>query len=88
MICSGKKLEGLEFPVAAGYVFGTYTSEGWKVAPRYYGSGESFVFQLEVWSCSEDEYAMCTCVTRTAAGLTLSLSRIKLVVVDGKVTCC
>lgn len=32
----------------AGYVFGCYTPEGWHVAPRFYGSGESFVFQLEV----------------------------------------
>jgi len=29
-------------------VFGCYTSEGWRICPRYYGSGESFVFQLEV----------------------------------------
>ncbi|GAQ88147.1 Oxidation resistance protein [Klebsormidium nitens] len=27
-------------------VFGCHTSESWKVHPRYYGSGESFVFQL------------------------------------------
>lgn len=27
-------------------VFGCYTSESWKVHPRYYGSGESFVFQV------------------------------------------
>ncbi len=31
-----------------GHVFGCYTPEGWRIAPRYYGSGETFVFQLEV----------------------------------------
>ena len=31
-----------------GYVFGCYTSESWRVAPRYYGTGETFVFQLQV----------------------------------------
>lgn len=31
----------------AGYVFGCYTPDAWKVAPRFYGSGETFVFQLE-----------------------------------------
>lgn len=32
----------------AGYVFGCYTGDGWHVSPRYYGTGETFVFQLEV----------------------------------------
>jgi TLD len=32
----------------AGYVFGCYSSESWKVAPRYYGTGETFVFQIQV----------------------------------------
>lgn len=30
-----------------GHVFGSYCSEAWKVAPRFFGTGESFVFQLE-----------------------------------------
>lgn len=30
------------------HVFGSFSSEGWKVAPRYYGTGESFVFQIQV----------------------------------------
>ena len=29
-------------------VFGCFASEGWKIAPRYYGNGESFVFQIQV----------------------------------------
>ena len=29
-------------------VFGCFTAEAWRVAPRYYGTGESFVFQLQV----------------------------------------
>eukprot|EP00884_Botryococcus_braunii_P016005 jgi/Botrbrau1/3088/Bobra.0070s0074.1 len=29
------------------YVFGCFTAESWRVAPRYYGTGESFVFQLQ-----------------------------------------
>lgn len=29
------------------HIFGSYCSEPWKVAPRFYGTGESFVFQLE-----------------------------------------
>ncbi|KAK9804664.1 hypothetical protein WJX73_007489 [Symbiochloris irregularis] len=28
-------------------VFGCFAAEGWKVAPRYYGNGESFVFQIQ-----------------------------------------
>ncbi|PNW77505.1 hypothetical protein CHLRE_10g439550v5 [Chlamydomonas reinhardtii] len=30
-----------------GYTFGCYTPDSWRVSPRYYGSGETFVFQLE-----------------------------------------
>ena len=30
------------------HVFGCFTSESWRVAPRYYGTGESFVFQTQV----------------------------------------
>ena len=30
------------------HVFGSFTSESWRVAPRYYGTGESFVFQIQV----------------------------------------
>lgn len=32
----------------AEHIFGSYCSEPWKIAPRFYGTGESFVFQLEV----------------------------------------
>eukprot|EP01025_Chloroclados_australasicus_P013409 TRINITY_DN1631_c0_g1_i1.p1 TRINITY_DN1631_c0_g1~~TRINITY_DN1631_c0_g1_i1.p1 ORF type:complete len:546 (+),score=55.68 TRINITY_DN1631_c0_g1_i1:80-1639(+) len=32
---------------SAGYIFGCFTSEQWKVHPRYYGTGETFVFQLQ-----------------------------------------
>lgn len=38
-------------PRPAGYSFGCYTPDSWHVAPRYYGSGETFVFQLEVRHC-------------------------------------
>ncbi|CAG9466003.1 unnamed protein product [Pedinophyceae sp. YPF-701] len=30
-----------------GHVFGAYCSEAWHVRPRYFGTGETFVFQLE-----------------------------------------
>lgn len=30
------------------FVFGCYCSEAWKMGPRFYGTGETFVFQLEV----------------------------------------
>lgn len=30
------------------HIFGCFTSESWRVAPRYYGTGESFVFQIQV----------------------------------------
>ena len=29
------------------HVFGAYCSEPWKLSQRYYGTGETFVFQLE-----------------------------------------
>lgn len=32
---------------AAGFVFGAFTTEGWHVATRFYGTGETFVFQLQ-----------------------------------------
>ena len=32
----------------SGRVFGAFTAEPWRIAPRYYGTGESFVFQLRV----------------------------------------
>ncbi|KAI8474756.1 MAG: TLD-domain-containing protein [Monoraphidium minutum] len=32
---------------AGGYLFGAFTTEAWRVAPRFYGTGETFVFQLE-----------------------------------------
>lgn len=35
----------------AGFVFGAFTAEPWRVAPRFYGTGETFVFQLEVSHC-------------------------------------
>ncbi len=38
----------------SGYVFGCYSGDGWRVSPRFYGSGETFVFQLEV-GLSEEE---------------------------------
>ena len=31
-----------------GHVFGVFASEALRAAPRFYGSGETFVFQLEV----------------------------------------
>uniref|UniRef100_A0A6B2LLB7 Oxidation resistance protein 1 n=1 Tax=Arcella intermedia TaxID=1963864 RepID=A0A6B2LLB7_9EUKA len=31
----------------AGHVFGGYASEDWKVQPRYFGTGESFVFAVK-----------------------------------------
>lgn len=33
---------------SAGHIFGSFTSEGWRVATRFYGTGETFVFQLQV----------------------------------------
>jgi len=30
----------------SGAVFGAFTTEGWHVAPRFYGTGESFVFSV------------------------------------------
>ena len=30
------------------HIFGCFTSESWRVAPRYYGTGESFIFQIQV----------------------------------------
>jgi len=31
----------------AGHTFGAYTTEPWHVRPKYYGTGETFVFQLD-----------------------------------------
>ena len=35
-------------PPSTGYIFGCYSPDSWHVAPRFYGSGETFLFQLEV----------------------------------------
>ena len=32
----------------AGYVFGCFTPMPWRPSPRYYGTGETSVFQLQV----------------------------------------
>ncbi|WIA22309.1 hypothetical protein OEZ85_004625 [Tetradesmus obliquus] len=32
---------------AGGAVFGAYVTDAWRYAPRFYGTGESYVFQLE-----------------------------------------
>ena len=36
------------------HVFGSFCSEGWKISSRYFGTGESFVFQIQVWLCLYD----------------------------------
>ena len=36
------------------HVFGCFTSKSWRVAPRYYGTGESFVFQIQVYLLAPD----------------------------------
>eukprot|EP01026_Neomeris_dumetosa_P031421 TRINITY_DN2491_c0_g1_i8.p2 TRINITY_DN2491_c0_g1~~TRINITY_DN2491_c0_g1_i8.p2 ORF type:complete len:471 (-),score=52.06 TRINITY_DN2491_c0_g1_i8:948-2255(-) len=46
-----RKVQGLKPLVTVirdhgGNVFGCFTPETWKVQPRYYGTGETFVFQL------------------------------------------
>eukprot|EP00775_Hariotina_reticulata_P009710 gene9710-9869_t len=40
----------------AGYVFGAYCTEPWRPAPRFFGTGESFVFQLEVRSALKNDF--------------------------------
>ena len=45
-----------------GHSFGAFTSEPWRVSPRYYGTGESFVFTVEPkcvayrWSTKNDYF--------------------------------
>ncbi|GAX72932.1 hypothetical protein CEUSTIGMA_g387.t1 [Chlamydomonas eustigma] len=45
--CGGHTPTLLVVRDTAGYVFGCYSEDGWKSAPRFYGTGETFVFQLE-----------------------------------------
>ena len=33
-------------PLALRHVFGAFCSEPWRAAPRYFGTGETFVFKL------------------------------------------
>ena len=42
---------------SSGERFGAFTTEHWRVAPRYYGTGESFVFVLEGAGGSNTEVA-------------------------------
>ena len=55
-----------------GAVFGCFTAEAWRVAPRYYGTGESFVFQLQVlWEgflCRPGRVLLCANTLLQAAG--------------------
>ena len=49
------------------HVFGAYTAESWRIAPRYYGTGESFVFQLQVCTrCTEDIFTLLTGIVASA----------------------
>jgi len=40
----------------ADFIFGAYCSEAWKMGSRFYGTGETFVFQLEVRASIEDNW--------------------------------
>lgn len=40
-------------------VFGCYTPERWRPAPRYYGTGESFVFTLQVTASPPSPSSSC-----------------------------
>lgn len=33
---------------AGGAVFGAYVTDAWRYAPRFYGTGESYVFQVSL----------------------------------------
>ena len=49
-----------------GYIFGCFVTEGWRSAAKYYGTGETFVFQLEPsqkaysWSHKNNYFLFCT----------------------------
>lgn len=45
-MCSARSL--LLVRDSNGYVFGAFTPEGWHVGTRFFGTGETFVFQLKV----------------------------------------
>ena len=48
----------------AGYVFGCFTPLSWRPSPRYYGTGETIVFQLQVCllaSAARVCHKACTC---------------------------
>lgn len=51
---------------AGGAVFGAYVSDAWRYNPRFYGTGETFVFQVCVCVCvrhvvSQGFYVCCHC---------------------------
>jgi hypothetical protein len=39
---------------AGGAVFGAYVTDAWRYAPRFYGTGESYVFQVGGLGCCND----------------------------------
>ena len=47
--------------VRAGYIFGAYTPDSWRINPRFFGSGETFIFQLQV-GCMVDAWCMVWCM--------------------------
>lgn len=49
---------------AGGHIFGCFATEHWHTAPRFYGSGETFVFQLQPHMVSEG----CTRLTHSSCG--------------------
>jgi hypothetical protein len=50
---------------AGGAVFGAYVTDAWRYAPRFYGTGESYVFQvggggLQSYLLVHDSIVCCT----------------------------
>lgn len=67
---------------SGGYVFGCFATEPWHMAPRFYGTGETFVFQLQPHMVSRSRACAATCAALRVCQQHCSVSLMLTVALD------